>query len=1068
MLLPSQYVRLLRQCSRHPPNGRRWRNPPQLVSRKFAFDQYSSPAKLRIQVGAFKSSASRQPAIRTLFELHAGRQPQQIPSDLLIHESKSVLSNKNEHPRSTSEELIAALGKIGDEYRRPEQYASRTDLSYSDAATAVLDWREASQQAAANLEVGRDEKWGLHPKDVLVDYLRHVVPRIRFQEYSEGIVGRSQMDKALLKVFSRRNDIYFNKRGWSITDLMDWTWILSANTAERAAHRLAYIGQLSKRMTGPHKNVPQFVHIFLLRRTTINAPALRVLLLYTWDYMEWISQNKARAESGESMSQNISEHLCGMEEFKFMLIIIRLLRSARKVMPAACENIVALFCRYLGDSDLQSKPKLGGHRSTEDRSAALAFMYNSMLQLVAVPASLNPFRSATNQQRAQFTILRRMNQFDPPLIVDRRGYRAVARMQLMYKKTAREREWALLKAESWPPWKDSRLGIYADIDPEYGISRAREVLNQAREAGYAADDWDDAASVLSGWDTDDSPTIQTRAILKDTVKNADVRTKNEVWAARITATRTLHEAWAAFLSYEDSGLKRFAVPYAAMFEKLFYDAKRESAIKNSRTNLLQRRNEEQILPGDTPKVYPLPVSPRDAIYVRTAPPSIDQFLQKMINDGIKPRAQGDILVRLLRHAPSLATGVRFLKYSSLPMTSTVALMTRHSNSIHDAETQALVAKIPAKLFNAFIRLLTRFAWKSADAASRARTSELHAATSDSAITEENLQAVVDAINPISQAIWLVHCRKPRERTPWYSVLAALASSRVITPLDSYTKFRSYSAIANWKTSCWLLECMEELDVVLDLAAMKILCTSLERAIFEAESIKRQKTGLGNVAHIPKSDLDLILDKGLPLIKHIFKDIVRSEGMQQEIPQSILDNQDKNNPPLESLLEEDDSVLDVDVNEDIEDANAQPPQSAENYLPPACLLPKLLEIPDPAHLHSFVRVLGLCRDYQGLLDLIEWMALFSDEIRAVTEEQQHGSFMMRRCLTAVRVFLERSWLYYQESGSAQAQLSADVGEVPAAPVEIWQVIHDTIVETQHWGGWPTDEEVERYCARGLFI
>lgn len=1032
-------------------------------------DQFSTSADVCMQVGALHPSAYRKPIARTLFELHGGRQRHLPPSDLLINEGKSVLGGKNELPRSTSEELIEALGTIGEEYRKPKEYADRNDLSYSDAATAVLDWKEARRQAAANLAAGRDETWGLHPKDVLVDYLRYVVPVTRFQDRSGGIDRSSHIESALQKVFSRRNEIYFRKKGWNVTDLMDWTWILSANTAERAAHRLAYIGKLGIQMTGPHKTVPQFIHIFLLRRKTINAPALKVLLNYTWEYMEWLSQNKAKALSDEAVLRYAPEQLRGMEEFKFMLLIIRLLRSARKVMPAACENVVALLCRFLDDSDFQGKSKGGTTWSEEDHSASLAFMYNSALKLVAVPASLHPFRSATHQQRAQFTILRRMNQFNPPLVVDRRGYRAVIRMELMHKKTSREREWAHLKALSWPPWRDSRRGIYADIDPEYGISRAKEVLNQAREAGYATDDWDDAASVLSGWDTDDSPTIQTRAILKDTVKHADERSKSIVWAARIKATRTLHEAWAAFLSYDDSGVKKFAIPYAAMFEKLFYDIKRKSfqADGSASGNL---RGGDDRLPGDGPEVYPAPTSPRDAVYVRTAPPTIDDFLQKMIDDGVKPRARGDFLIMLLLHAPSLASGVKFLKCSSLPIEYTTALLTRRTKSIHDKETQELVAKVPPKLFTAFIQLLTRFASRPTLSLSRTSIGNLHTPTKDFAITEQDVKSLLDALVPIQQAMWLVQCRKPRDRAPWYSLLAALARSGVVTPLASYSTFRSYSAIANWKTSCWLLECMEELDVALDLAVMKILCTGLEKAIFEAESYSCQQKGTENVSHIPPTDLELVLEKGLPLVKQIFKDIVRSEEMQQAIPRSILDNQDQMNPPLDSLIDQDGKAsLEVDSDEDIEDGeDAQNVPNQENYLPPACLLPKLLETPEPAQLHSFIRVLGLRRDYQGLLDLMEWMALFSDEIHAVTQEQRNGAMMTRRCLTAVRVFLERSWLYYQDVGSEQARLSENVGDVAAAPVEVWQVVHDTIVETQHWGGWPTDDEVERYCAKGLFL
>ena len=1010
-----------------------------------------------------------------MFELHAGRQDHQPLENLFIDKSKSSLSNKNDHPRSTSKDLIEALGKVGEEYQTPKKYFGKNDLSYSDAATAVLDWRAARQQAAANIAAGRDEKWGLHPKDILVAYLQHVTPVLQYQARPGVDDATSQLDCALSRVFNRRNELYFKKKGWVVTDLMDWAWILTGDTAERAARRLAYIGRLGMQEDARHKIVPNFVYTFLLRRRTINAPALKTLLAYAWDYMGWLSQKRATPNEKNSAVKNSkeaeSEQLHGMEEFIFMLIIIRLLRNARKVMPSACESIVALLCRYLDSSQV---PRMRTNEdASSDRSAALTFMYNSALTLVAFPATLHPFRSATHQRRAQFMILRRMTQYHPPLIVDRRGYRAVTRMQLMHKKTSREREWALLKARSWPPWKEDRLGIDEDIGPEHGISQAKAVLNQAREAGYATDEWDDAASILAGWDTDDSPTIQTRSILGDKPKKADQRAKSMTWAARIKATRTLPEAWAAFLSYEDSGSEKSAVVYHAMFEKLFFKAKRTSTRSDQGKNSVWDARDEEPLPGDGPEVYPTPISPHHATYVRTPPPSIDQLTQRMIEHGVRPKAQGGFLTMLLRNAPSLAAGVRFLETSNLPAKHTAALLTRPTNTVKGSQVRQLLEEIPAKLFTAFIEFLTRFAWGRPAMVIEADGGKFNVTKNKPLDTQENLQRRLDSWKPASQAMWLVLDRQPRERGPWYSVLAALARSGVITPLVSYSKVNSYSAIANWRSSYWLLRCMEDLDIALDLAAMKILCTGLEKAIFEAEQVIYQKMGIENVRHIPRADLELVLDKGLPLVKHIFKDIVRSQRMQQDIPQSVLDNQDQSNlevdtSPRKTGVKSSDNDETDDGDEDLDDDNEEDMQMPDNYLPPACLIPKLLEVPDTAQLHSFIRILGLRRDYQGLLDLIEWMALYSDEIRAVTKEQQNGATMTRRCMTATRVFLERSWLYYEEAGSEQAQLSKTVGEVEPAPLEIWQAIRDTIMEMPHWGGWPTDAEVERYCTKGRFL
>ena len=1000
---------------------------------------------------------------RTLFELHAGRKPDQSPLGLSIDELEAPLSKKNEAPRSTSKDLIEALGKIGEEYRRPSEHADKIDLSYTDASAVVLDREEAKRQASANeTALARDRD--LHPKDVLVKYLRHVAPIQEFHLRTGESKARPQMDSALLEVFDHRVGEFLEKRKMDVTDVMTWSWILTADTAERAATRLAYVGDTTWRGAPKFRGVPNFVFVFLLRRRTINAGALKTLLIYAWDHMERLSRESIKHKNSrneEFLTMHPKDEMLGIDEFMFMIVITRLLRRAREVFPTACESITALLCRFL-NGKLSRKIAATDSDSPEEDTAALSFMYNSILKLVAEPARLHPFQSATHQQRAQFNILRRMDQFEPPLVVDRRGYRAVTRMQLMHKKTTKEREWAHLKAQSWPPWKEDRLGIDADIGPEYGISRAREVLNRAREAGYATDGWDDAASVLSGWDTDHSPTIQSRTILKDpaTLPMLPMLPINpakdaKIWAARIKATRTLDEAWAAFLSYEDSGAKRRSAVYMAMFEKLFYDNKRKTTKSSREISETKSEKDEEPLPGDGPEVYPAPISPRDAIYVRTAPPSVEAFFRRMIHDGIQPR--GDFLVLLLRGAESLRNGVQYLKASAIRPERISALLDSRAGVSQGDELQKLLEAVPSKIFAAFIQLLTRFA--SSD--SRPILIE----KDPQAVNDENSLRLV-ALKPFNQAIRLVYGRKPCDRPPWYSLLAALSKSRVITPFTAYPDYNPASSIANWKTSYWLLESMEELDVALDLDGMKILCTGFEKAIFEAEEVVYQCKGIPNVKNIPRSDLELVLDKSLPLIKQIFRDIVRHDSMQQNIPQPVLDAQDQLDPgPKTSSALRDVDSLELDSMDEEDSAIASKPKT---YLPPACLLPKLLEVPNPAHIHSFIRVLGLRRDYQGILDLIEWMALYADEIRSVTDEQQNSSRAIRKCMTATRVFLEKSWMYCQDQELAQPRWRDPEDEVEEAPTEIWQVVHDTIVETEHWGGWPTDEEVEQYCMKGRFI
>ncbi|KAK4691348.1 hypothetical protein P7C71_g5632, partial [Lecanoromycetidae sp. Uapishka_2] len=208
-----------------------------------------------------------------------------------------------------------------------------------------------------------------------------------------------------------------------------------------------------------------------------------------------------------------------------------------------------------------------------------------------------------------------------------------------------------------------------------------------------------------------------------------------------------------------------------------------------------------------------------------------------------------------------------------------------------------------------------------------------------------------------------------------------------------------------------------------------------------------------------SQADRVLSQGLPLVKEIFKNAVRYHGNQQELPVGVGDKEKE----IDLALPDENSSLEDEFEED---TLAQQLTESKAYLPPACLLPRLLEVPHPAHLHAFVRVLGLRRDYNGILDLLEWMSLFGDEINTITEESMNGKSMMRRCLTATRVFLERSWINNPRgafAGHGTIQIEAE-----PAPVEIVRAVEEVVMQNKHWGGWPCESEVDNYCMRGKFL
>lgn len=999
----------------------------------------------------------------------------------------------------TSARLIEALGPIGKEYEKPKEAANKIDYTFVDPMVVALDHYRAleeAEKAKERLELEIMEgKFKYSSKELLVQYLRHVEPLLEYQTRTKNAnKDDPQLDTALLRVFDDYAVKKLAKSGYDVTDFMDWAWILRADTAEKAAKRLTVLTHSGVQKQGFFRSVPHFVFLFLLRRGHASARSLRLLLVYVWKWMEqpgktanaMATPNPRAKEMANDVNtvRFVTDDPLLMREDMFMVMVIRLLRLARQVWPAACESIVALLCRYLDGVNFHKNAPLSADQASDDE-ARLTFMYNTILRLLSLPSSLHPFQSAFFQQRAQFSLLRRMNAFDPPLLVDRKGYRAVVSMQLMHKKTLREREWARMKAKSWPPWKEEKLGIDASIGVEYGISRAKEALRRAREAGYAADDWDGAASILSGWDTDGSPTIQTRAVpvtpqnrlLETPLNSRDDNQFAPLWAARVRATRTLDEAWSCFLSYKDQANVLRPSVYYAMYEKLVYDVKRKSS------GSINHPSDEQTLPGDGKEVFPAPESPKEATYVRVPPPNLDEFSQMMANDGIK--LSGRFILSLLANAHSFQAGIRYLEASDLAPETVSALL--NGDVTRDTGALAKVNSVPQSLLAAFVRLLSRFAPTLSDKQNYDRfalidtglclpldqdkTQPTQVTSLDNGLQlqfqSESTSARSRLFNPLSRAFQLLLAIKPKYRPAWYHLLRALAKSGTTTEVVSRFADQEHQDIKTWRLICRVLEEMKELDVPVDLEGFMILCIGLEKSIFAAEKLSRNEAyhrhmRHGKVEEDTRKPIDLVLSSALSLIKAIFKDTVVADERQQNIPPSLrsekseIDNEIERTDAIAERLDE------ATEHDDTRESNA--------FLPPACLLPKLLEVPGPAELHAFIRVLGLRRDYNGILDLIEWMSLFADDINVLANEQRNGKTMMRRCLTAVRVFLERSWMQMRDLGFEPwiAEYGGNVVEADPASVDIVNAVGEIILENKHWGGWPSDEEVEEYCSKGKFL
>lgn len=861
-------------------------------------------------------------------------------------------------------------------------------------------------------------------QSVLAQYLRRIHI---FQDNNDLLsdkpsASRQKMDGDLLNVFNEDAMALLHSKGYDVGDVASWATILTADSSEKAALLLTALSDGGDRdpQTG-QSCIPVFVLMFLLRRQHITAQALSFLVVHAWNRLEnrrspdWVTALRsqmaaepARLRQEPKKTHDITGHYSPMSESTIVVMVVRLLRHARKLWPASLPAISAMLATHVTGGN-QEKPNPS--EMDVKTSSRLSFLYNRVLRLLALPSSQHPYRDVPFHQRAQFIIIKRMNQLEPALTINREGYRAVVRVQLAHRKTLQERAWAAMKAKSWPPWKEDKLGIDADIGVESGISRANQALIRLIESGYALRDWELSAKILSGWDTDQSPTTQTRAIFQGyangrrsrySSSRAKVTTHSTgIWGARIQSTRTVEEAWACFLSYKRSKAPPSVDVYHKMLEKVAFS---------------QARPCEGSQAGDGKEVAAPPTDPRDRIYVRTAPPSMNALFDDMIGDGIRP--SGSCLEFLLSRANPISDGLRYLESSNLPRGTLEILLNKRRADSEDAIWR--LKALPHTLFAAFIHFLCRFA------ASKRNFGELH-------------------VHPLWHAFRLVDACKPAYRPPWNSLLSAVMRSRV--GVREYTiENQSYvQDVAAWNSMLAIIDQMGELKLGLDFQSFYILCLGLERAVASSQHIlqelrrplSKSKGGLFGVSWTDEltnwehqqSDAEATIRGGPAKLKALFRRLVTgnfSDGLSHG-----------------GMI------------------HGGTAQVLKGGIDAKVVLPRLLAVPAPAELHAFIRALGVSRDYEGILELVHWMVQFAMELKAVAAELKYGAIIRRRCLTAIRVFLEG---HEQPVASAEDDPMGQSCVVDRAPDSIIEQVFAEVEGVEDWDGWPSDKETEEYCSK----
>ncbi|KFY15830.1 hypothetical protein V492_01737, partial [Pseudogymnoascus sp. VKM F-4246] len=558
-----------------------------------------------------------------------------------------------------------------------------------------------------------------------------------------GAPDISQLSRAgpdLQEGLLRPSEVFFTdsitaslqRHGCTPQDVQGWAWIALAPNAEVAAQRY-----LSSSVTYP----PVILLTNVLRMKKMHIKTLRKLVFRVATWLTKISNSPA------SKNRSI------LEDNSFQTVVCGLLRHARATDPLSFTGIARLVGQYcdIVTSISDDARGFGGKKYIR-----LTNICRTVICRLSIPAAKTPYASMAYAWEAQQVILEAGNSLSPALELDARSYRAIACVLLADKKTEAESEAVAHLHRSWPPWKKVLDGMDARRLPEDDASRATRVLESMKASGYPPMPFESALSILAGRDTDGTPTIPTRTImhlawdkdLEDAGHNKPLQTpqkpspnlaseepskpteegpskatlagplkpfdeRNPIkgnssagksaaeWAARIRATRDVQEAWAAFRAYQ--GLPSQAMFYE-MFLKLIYENVRQFRVRMQQPTV-----------GDGLEMVPVENDNLSDFEIqRKSPPDVRGLYDLM--RAAQLSASERTIRHLIEQADSFSWALRILLDSKLPSEAVSALMRggghgqefedRFSNEVK--QTEPALARVPPKIFTAYIKLLARF------------------------------------------------------------------------------------------------------------------------------------------------------------------------------------------------------------------------------------------------------------------------------------------------------------------------------------------------------------------------
>jgi hypothetical protein len=618
--------------------------------------------------------------------------------------------------------------------------------------------------------------------------------------------------------------VTLRRRGMTMTDVDKWAWILSAQAVDEMAERF-----LSTKSTKP-----TFLLLEILRRDIQQVRILKSLLGYTWYQLLGTSRlnlMELPELEADAIQSSWAEEAHGpaslptsvsLEDSTYVMIISRLLYQARRIWAPAMVSIshmVSLIIRSMSGSKGGGPTPLDPHMHHR-----LCKINNHALRLLALPASINPFQSMSHNWEAQRVLIEITEHFSPPLSLDNDSYRAVVQVLAASKKSERESRVASLRARSWPPWRIDQDGMDAQRSLEDDLSRVVVAITRSKESGYTESVEDHVSRILGGQEPDGTPTIQTRKLIKR--RSLPVRREGHrdhepvLWAARISATRDVQEAWSAFKNFEDQGGRASTGMYLAMFEKLYYNRV-----------MSEDWVQYDALPGDGKEVF-VPSSDNVSVFYqrRLLPPTFDELYDKMIESGHRPA--GRLLTFLLEQAETIGAGLQYLRDSQVDPRATAFLAGNKEIS------PVVLKKIPGPTFAAFIALLCRFAPRSIireeppqdtdEANGSDHNAEQAQDKYEYQIFERENHPGEPALDPLLHCMGLLKESQTRFRPAWYAFFNALARRNVV--IDRNLAGGPINDLLSWRVLFAALRDFHRCGLELDPQGFQIICRGIEKAV----------------------------------------------------------------------------------------------------------------------------------------------------------------------------------------------------------------------------------------------